>query len=103
MGAGMQTGQFRHSNEDSLLALDLIDQKGPDGQFLDDEHTFKHFRKLWTPNLIDQKNYDRWAAEGQKTLGTRTSERVEEILNTHKPKPLSPEIKSKIHAIAQST
>jgi len=88
---------------DETLALDLIDQKGPDGQFLDDEHTFKHFRRLWTPNLIDQKNYDRWAAEGQKSLGTRTSEYVEELLNTHKPEPLSSEIQSKIHDIAHSS
>jgi trimethylamine--corrinoid protein Co-methyltransferase len=88
---------------EETLALDLIDQKGPDGQFLDDEHTFKHFRRLWTPTLIDQKNYDRWASEGQKTLGTRTSEYVEQLLNSHKPEPLSSEVQAKIHEIAHGS
>ncbi|MBN1223943.1 MAG: trimethylamine methyltransferase family protein [Candidatus Aminicenantes bacterium] len=87
---------------EETLALDLIDQKGPDGQFLDDAHTFKHFRKLWTPKLIDQKNYDRWAAEGQKTLADRTAEKVEKILAGHKPEHLPSGIRSKIHDIVRA-
>ena len=54
-------------------------------------------------DLIDQKKYDRWAAEGQKTLSDRTSEYVEELLNTHKPEPLPDKIRSKIHDIARAS
>ncbi len=86
---------------DETLALDLIDQKGPDGQFLDDAHTFNHFRKLWTPDLIDQKNYEKWAGEGSKTLAERASEKIEDIIASHKPEPLSEEIQAKIHDVVR--
>jgi trimethylamine--corrinoid protein Co-methyltransferase len=86
---------------EETLALDLIDQKGPDGQFLDDDHTFNHFRKLWTPDLIDQNNYHKWVIEGQKTLAQRASEKVEGILASHKPEPLPKDIQIKIHKIVQ--
>jgi len=31
--------------DEAPLALDLIDEKGPDGQYIDCEHTFDHFRE----------------------------------------------------------
>ena len=55
------------------LALDLIDEIGPDGQFLQSEHTLKHFRERWYPGLFDRNNYEGWLAKGAKTLGERAA------------------------------
>ncbi|RME85737.1 MAG: trimethylamine methyltransferase, partial [Caldilineae bacterium] len=33
--------------DDETLALDLIQEQGPDGQFLDSDHTYEHFRERW--------------------------------------------------------
>lgn len=86
---------------DETLALDLIDEVGPDGQFLDSEHTFKHFRERWYPNLFDRNNYDGWLASGGKTLAERAAERVGTILAEHKPEPLPKDVARTIRAIVQ--
>jgi trimethylamine--corrinoid protein Co-methyltransferase len=86
---------------DETLALDLIDQVGPDGQFLQSEHTLKHFRERWYPSLFDRNNYDTWLNRGGKTLGQRAAERVEAIMAKHKPEPLPGEVAQTVHAIVE--
>jgi len=86
---------------DETLALALIDQLGPDGSFLNTDHTRKHFRERWYPSLIERFNYGQWQAKGGKTLAQRAADRVEKILSTHKPPPLSEDAAKAIHAIVE--
>lgn len=87
--------------DDETLALDLIDQLGPDGSFLNTDHTRRHFRERWYPNLIERFNYGQWQAKGGKTLAQRAADRVDRILSTHKPPPLSEDAAKAIHAIVE--
>jgi trimethylamine--corrinoid protein Co-methyltransferase len=87
--------------DDETLALDLIDEIGPDGQFLDSQHTLVHFRELWYPSLFDRSNFDVWQAGGSKTLNERAAERVEKILAEHKPEPLPKDKAQAVHAIVE--
>jgi len=86
---------------DETLALDLIDEVGPDGQFLDSDHTLKHFRGRWYPQLFDRDNYDGWLSRGGKTLAERAAERVEAILAKHQPEPLPEDVAKAVHAIVE--
>ena len=86
---------------DETLALDWIDQAGPDGQFLKLEHTRRHFRDRWYPRLLERDNYAGWLGKGGKTLAERAAERVKEILSTHQPKPLPAETRQAVHAIVE--
>jgi trimethylamine--corrinoid protein Co-methyltransferase len=86
---------------DETLALDVIDQVGPDGQFFEEEHTLAHFRERWYPTLFDRNNHDNWLAKGGKTLEQRAAERVEKILAEHKPEPLSQDVAQSLHAIVE--
>jgi trimethylamine--corrinoid protein Co-methyltransferase len=86
---------------DETLALDLIDEVGPDGQFLDSKHTLTHFRRCWYPEVFERGNYDQWQAAGGKSLGERAAERVEEILAEHKPDPLPKDIAKAVHTIVE--
>jgi trimethylamine---corrinoid protein Co-methyltransferase len=86
---------------DESLALDLIDQVGPDGQFLDSDHTRRHYRERWSPKLFERGNYERWVARGSKTLGERAAERAEKILATHRPDPLQAIVAADVHNILQ--
>jgi trimethylamine--corrinoid protein Co-methyltransferase len=86
---------------DETLAVDLIDEIGPDGQYLDSEHTLAHFRERWYPTIIDRNNYDSWQAKGGKTLSQRAAERVESILAEHKPEPLPKDVAQTVHAIVE--
>ena len=86
---------------DETLALDLIHEVGPDGQYLDTKHTMAHYRGRWYPKLIDRDNYDNWLSKGGKTLEQRAAERVEAILVEHKPEPLPKDVAQRVHAIVE--
>jgi trimethylamine--corrinoid protein Co-methyltransferase len=86
---------------DVALAVDLIHEIGPDGQYLDSKHTLAHFRERWYPTLIDRQNYDNWQAQGAKTLEQRAGERVQKILDEHRPEPLPAGTAQAVHAIVE--
>jgi len=87
--------------DDEALALDVIVEKGAEGQYLDTEHTRKHFRERWYPDLFERKTYDMWVSEGGKTLAERASEKVAYILSNHKPEPLPQKAAQKLHHIVE--
>lgn len=78
------------------LALDLINETGPGGAFIDKKHTFDHFRKNWQPSLMNRISSERWKAAGSPSLGKRTNERVCSIIREHQPEPLSKEVKAEL-------
>lgn len=88
-------------NEETM-ALDLIHEVGPGGEFLTSEHTLKHFKENWFPELISRSPYEKWVNEGQKDLGQRANEKVKFILENHKPRPLAEDIKEELHKIIQA-
>ena len=93
---------IRYSLEpDVALAVNLIHEKGPDGQYLDSPHTLAHFRERWYPTLLDRHNYDNWQAKGSKTLEQRAAERVTKILAEHEPEPLPKDVAQAVHAIVE--
>lgn len=87
-------------NEETL-ALDLIDELGPDGQFLGTEHTMAHFRERWYPEVFERGNYDQWQARGGQSLGERATARVEQILAEHRPEPLPEELAQKVKEVVR--
>ena len=88
------------SDED--LALDLIDQLGPDGSYLGEAHTSRYFRADWYPSLSDRQNYEGWLAEGGKSLRERANERVRQILAEHEPEPLPADVARALDRIVRS-
>jgi len=86
---------------DETLALDVIAQTGPEGHYLNKDHTRRHFREIWGPDLLDRNDYRTWRDRGGKTLGERAAERVEEILKGHQPEPLPDDIKRQLRQIVQ--
>ncbi len=85
------------------LALDLIDQIGPDGDYLSSDHTREHYRQDWYPKLFDRRNYEDWKNAGSKTLRQRAQEKALKLLSSHKPEPLPGEIQTKIDAIVEQS
>jgi len=87
--------------DDETVPLDLIDQLGPDGQYITCDHTLRHYREHWYPNVFDRGNHGQWSAKGGKTLGERAAEQVNKILASHKIKALPEEVQKAIHAIVE--
>lgn len=84
---------------DETLALDVIAQVGPQGQFLNTGHTVRHYQERWYPHLFERESYPPWAEKGAKSLADRAAERIEQIVSEHKPEPLSRKVKDEIHKI----
>jgi len=82
-------------NEETM-ALDLIDEIGPGGEFLTSDHTLKHFRENWRPRLISRLPYDKWVDGGKKDLGARANERARHILENHVPRPLDEKVRAEL-------
>ncbi len=89
--------------DDETLALKAIDEVGPGGDFLSQDHTVKHLRsELWFPRLIDRTKYDAWESAGSRTMGDRVRDRVNEILATHQAPPLPADVDAGIDQIIAS-
>ncbi len=84
---------------DETLMLDEVHQVGPGGHFLDTDQTLARFRDFWYPGLLDRSRRPEWLASGGLTLGQRLSAKAKEIIQEHRPKPLEPEKKKKVHEI----
>jgi len=86
---------------DESLAVDLIHEVGPDGQYFDTKHTLAHYLERWYPRLISRDTHENWLANGGKTLEQRAAERVEEILAEHQPDPSPQDVAKAVHAIVE--
>ncbi len=72
---------------EETLALDVIDRAGPGGHYLEDEHTYNHFKDVWYSDLFDRTILDEWRAQGQRRFAERLREKTEQLM-AHQSKPL---------------
>jgi trimethylamine--corrinoid protein Co-methyltransferase len=81
------------------LALEVIHEVGPGGDFLTAKHTLRHFRELWQPALFDRRRAEEWIAAGSQRLGARLRDRTVALLQEHKPDPLPDGVRQQIEYI----
>jgi trimethylamine--corrinoid protein Co-methyltransferase len=68
-------------NDDSK-ALNVIDEVGPGGHYLDHDHTYDRFRDLiWQGQLTNRQNWETWDLGGRETFRDRVHAKVLEILD----------------------
>ena len=84
--------------DDETLALDLIEQVAPNGEYLTQRHTRARFRDDWYPKLHDHRRHDAWAKDGSRTLEQRAAARAEELLASHRVPPLEPAVLAAVEA-----
>ena len=73
---------------DETLALDVIGEVGPFGDFLSHDHTMTHMREQSQPTLIDRRVREDWAESGSTSIQDRATAKARDILETHRPDPL---------------
>jgi trimethylamine--corrinoid protein Co-methyltransferase len=95
-------------NEDTLAFKALEEVAGKienhrrTGHFLNHKHTLKWYVQEHRPRrdaVIDKYSREKWAAKGSRSFIERAREKVDEILNSHRPDPLPDEIEKKIKAV----
>ncbi len=77
---------------DETLALDVLQEVGPAGEFLTHPHTFDHFRSWFQPTIIDRSPYEIWMENGGKSYNERLEPEVDSILKTHQPEPMDEDL-----------
>jgi trimethylamine--corrinoid protein Co-methyltransferase len=73
---------------EETLALDVIDQVGPGGNYLAHDHTFNHMRKRSPAGLFCRTGYEQWVGAGKQGMYERAREKATELLSNHEPKAL---------------
>lgn len=88
---------------DETLAIDLIEEVGPiPGHYLNKKHTRKWWKKeQFIPKVADRLTYSEWMKTGKKSTLDYAKKRMEEILATHKPIPLTPSQEENIEKILE--
>jgi trimethylamine--corrinoid protein Co-methyltransferase len=70
------------------LALDLIDELKPGGNYLGTEHTAEHYTEHWKPGLFVRQSRDAWVESGSKDCGARANEKVRSIIAAGVQRPV---------------
>ena len=84
------------------LARELIEKIGPGGHFLDQNHTYDHFKnELWVPGLMTRSAYEDWQNQGAKDMATRIQEKLEDIVKNHEAPSLPDKTLAALKAIRQ--
>ncbi|KUK32442.1 MAG: Trimethylamine methyltransferase [Thermoanaerobacterales bacterium 50_218] len=83
-------------NSDTL-AVDVIKQVGPGGNYLAEKHTLKFMRsEFFFPNVTERRSYRQWKEDGAKDCWKRATERAKEILASHESVPIPEEIERRL-------
>jgi trimethylamine---corrinoid protein Co-methyltransferase len=85
-------------NEETL-ALDVIDELGPTGSYLQHPHTLRHYKEPFYSDLMDKGPYAQWERKGKLSLEARAAQTVDKILDTRHPKSLPENTRRNIHDI----
>ncbi len=82
------------------LALDVVDEIGPAGNFLETEHTLKHYRnESWFPAVLTRCSTAEWNRQGSPDVRQLLNRQARDILAHHQPAPLSAGVREKLAAI----
>jgi trimethylamine--corrinoid protein Co-methyltransferase len=79
-------GGFEISPE--TLALDVIDEVGPGGEFVTTDHTLKHFKKCWYPRVFDRMSHQSWVEAGRPIAVETARDLARQAVAEHRPEPL---------------
>jgi trimethylamine--corrinoid protein Co-methyltransferase len=86
---------------DDTLAVDVIKEVGPGGNYLSHEHTVKYLRKdCWFPRIVVRDRYEAWQASGGKDMLQRANEMARKILAEHHPAYVDDKTKAELDRLA---
>ncbi len=86
-------------NEETL-SVDVIAKTGPLGNYLKHPRTMKQFKREHSqPKLSDRATRRHWTEAGAKDVKERARERASDLLRSHVPDPLEPEVKKSLNAL----
>ena len=86
---------------DDTLALDIIANVGPGGNFLTQKHTRQHMRDIFLPQFMDRRPYSEWESKKDDARDWAL-EKARKTLASHQPDTLDANISSELSRIIAS-
>jgi trimethylamine--corrinoid protein Co-methyltransferase len=83
------------------LALDVVHELGPRGDYLSHPHTLAHCRDGCYPRLVDMATHARWLEQGGMDMAGRAAKLVDRILEEHQVEPLPTGVQRDVHAVVE--
>ncbi len=87
--------------DDETLALDVIDELGPTGNYLQHPHTLRHYKEPFHSKLFDKGPYSLWRKKGGLSMEQQAAKVIDEVLATHRCAPLPDAVRDAISAIVR--
>jgi len=99
-GMALRTAAGINCSEEAL-AVDLISELGPGGDFLSTDHTFKWFKKepYMPSDIIDRRSRRIWEEGGSKSSFNVAQEKVRDIFAEPEPCPLDADRVNKLDKV----
>lgn len=88
--------------DEESMALSVINEVGPGGEFLSHDHSMAHWREFWLPQVFDRRRLDVWQKKGSKHIDTRLREIAVGLIDDHRVEPLAAPVEQEIERILQS-
>ena len=71
---------------DETLAVDLIEEVGPGGDFMAQAHTVLNMMdEFYNPFLADRTLYEEWISKGSTTMKDRARQKLDKLIDSHNP------------------
>jgi trimethylamine--corrinoid protein Co-methyltransferase len=87
---------------DETMAIDDIAKVGAFGDFLSLDATLKHMRELSQPVVLDRRVREDWESRGATDLSTRSRARALELVESHQPLPVDPDVAEQVRRIIEA-
>ena len=87
------------TNDD--LALDVVEELGPTGDYMSHQHTLDNFRQAYHSKLVDKRQHSQWEKRGSTTMEQRAAAWVDDLLAKHEPPPLPDDVQRDIKKIVE--
>lgn len=87
--------------DEEELAFDTIQEVGPGGDFVAEEHTVDHCYDMWRPVSFQRVAWGKWQEAGSPSYADKAKERVEQILAAGVKKPLPAETLAELDRILE--
>jgi trimethylamine--corrinoid protein Co-methyltransferase len=84
---------------EKTLAMDVIRDVGPAGEFITHEHTYNNFKKLSNPKMMNRDNRENWEAAGSPDIAEIAFEKSRDILQNYQPEPRSEKVQKELDSI----
>jgi trimethylamine--corrinoid protein Co-methyltransferase len=88
---------------DVTLAVDIIEEVGPGGEFLSHENTYENMMKLSQVSLIDRGSREKWEEKGGQNIADKAYAKAVDMIENYQGTPLSEDLQKQLSEISDET